>query len=137
MCNSMASVLAACMSSLLYGRPPSTDPRMCGTSVDLQGGKLVPLHDMFCHFDPNGSDNLRCSIFEQGRSDPILQHHASAGKLRRERTHTFFSWLEYSLSRHSNHYPVPVTNVRVKAVTVTHLGPLEESPMFSPGTGRR
>ena len=62
----MASVLVACMSSLLYLRPPSTDPRLCGTSVDLHGGKLVPLHDMFCQFDPNGSDNLRCSIFEQG-----------------------------------------------------------------------
>jgi len=87
----MASVLAARMSSLLYPRPPSTDPRWCGTSVDLRGGKLVPLNDMFCHSDPDGSDNLRCSIFEQGDRAPILQQHATTGKLRRERTHTFFS----------------------------------------------
>jgi hypothetical protein len=34
--------------------------------------------------------NVGCSIFEQGRYALILQHHAIAGKLRRERTHTFF-----------------------------------------------
>ena len=35
--------------------------------------------------------NVGCSIFEQGRYALILQHHAIAGKLRRERTHTFFT----------------------------------------------
>jgi hypothetical protein len=132
----MASMLAACMSSLLYRRLPSTDPRMCGTSVDLQGGKLVPLHDMFCHFDPNESDNLRCSIFEQGdqtRSCNITSAQASSDVSERI---LFFRW-STAFSQYSNHFPVPVTNVRVKAVTVTHLGSLEESPIFSPGTGRR
>ncbi len=35
--------------------------------------------------------NVGCSIFEQGRYGLILQHHATAGKLRRERAHTFFT----------------------------------------------
>jgi len=132
----MASVLAARMSSLLYPRPPSTDPRWCGTSVDLRGGKLVPLNDMFCHSDPDGSDNLRCSIFEQGdqpRSCNNTPPQASSDVSAR----ILFFVGEYNLRQYSNHFPVPVTIVRVKAVTVTHLGPLEESPVFSPGTGRR
>jgi len=63
----MASVLAARMSSLLYPRPPSTDPRWCGTSVDLRGGKLVPLNDMFCHSDP--MDLTTCDAQSLSRED--------------------------------------------------------------------
>jgi len=132
----MASVLAARMSSLLYPRPPSTDPRWCGTSVDLRGGKLVPLNDMFCHSDP--MDLTTCdaqSLSRETSPDPATtRHHRQAPTW----AHAYFFFVgEYNLRQYSNHFPVPVTIVRVKAVTVTHLGPLEESPVFSPGTGRR
>jgi len=76
----MASVLAARMSSLLYPRPPSTDPRWCGTSVDLRGGKLVPLNDMFCHSDP--MDLTTCdaqSLSRETSPDPATtRHHRQA-----------------------------------------------------------
>ncbi len=106
----MASVLVAGTGSLPYLRPPSTSPHWCGTSVGLHAGKLVPLHDMLGHFDPAGSDNLRCSIIELRIPGLILQHHATAGKLRRERAHTFFSQADPT----QVNTPVPDTNVRMR-----------------------
>jgi hypothetical protein len=63
----------------------------------------------------------------------ILQHHDITGKLRRERAHDFFSGKCVAI-----HTPVPVTSTREKAVTVTHLGSLEESPVSiqAPGDAR-
>ena len=106
----------------------------CGTSVGLHTDKLVPLHDVFVipiHLDLTTRDAQSLST---GYQASILQHHATAGKLRRERTHNYFSrWKcdmrEYTSAGHKR---------ANEAVTVTHLGSLEESPVSiqAPGDAR-
>jgi hypothetical protein len=132
----MASVLAAGTSSLALPAASIESATRCGTSVGLRGDELVPLHDVLVNPIRLDLTTRGAQSLSTGYRTSILQHHATAGKLRRERAHIFFhnekSAREYPGAGHKR------ASGRNGAVTVTHLGSLEENPVSiqAPGDAR-
>ena len=90
----MASMRAARMSSLLMHTTPLCAKKTASAAAPPQlvlvaTSWFLALTCLWPH--RLNRFNVGCSIFEQGRYGLILQHHATAGKLRRERAHTFFA----------------------------------------------